>query len=537
MNKYILTFIITILFFTILLIIVFPKENSEINKTEQTKTLSANSKHMSEYKTTPEYNIIREPAVAGQFYPKDKNELITLMDSFLNKVELPHITGTPQILILPHAGYVFSGQTASYGFKAIENSNYDNIIIIGPSHNFPISDFILYDGDAVKTPLGLVAINKNIVNELLKNQNIKADNSIHQPEHSLEVEIPFLQHLFKNDFQLTLGLVNAEDLSKLESIANSIEKVLEQHPNTLIIISSDLSHYPNYDDAIYSDNKIIQSILTKDAQNLTNSINSVLSENRPGLETCACGNSAIKIGMFLAKKLNLKGQKLYYSNSGETPVYGDKNKVVGYGAIVFTADNTLQSINNEQATSTIDRKLNSREKQVALKLAQNTLEVAFGLSDNKFKDYKNYPIFSENRGVFVTLYKDGQLRGCIGLIEPIKPLAEGIIEMAQAAAFNDHRFTPLTKKELENTEIEISVLTPPQKINNLNQIELGKHGVIVRFGNNSGVYLPQVATETGWDLETFMSSLCSQKAGLPANCWQNNSTAIYTFEAQVFGEK
>lgn len=130
--------------------------------------------------------------------------------------------------------------------------------------------------------------------------------------------------------------------------------------------------------------------------------------------------------------------------------------------------------------------------------------------------------------------KNNELRGCVGLIEPVSELGAGIIEMTKAAAFDDSRFPPLTKEELNDIEIEISVLTAPQKISNPNKIELGKHGVIVRSGLNSGVFLPQVAAETGWDLETFMGQLCSQKAGLPANCWRDGFADIYTFEAQVF---
>jgi AmmeMemoRadiSam system protein B/AmmeMemoRadiSam system protein A len=471
---------------------------------------------------------IRQPAVAGQFYPADPQELTAMIDKFLAQVKLSQTKGMPQILILPHAGYVFSGQTAAYGFKTLENNNYNNIIILGSSHNYPVADLILYNGDAIETPLGLIPVNKDIVTELEKNKLIKSDNSIHEPEHSLEVEVPFLQKVLTN-FKVVFGLINNDNPDELESIADSIEKLLEKYPQTLIVVSSDLSHYPSYDDAVYSDNKIMQSILTKNPANLVETTRSIMSENRPGLDTCACGSSAIKLAMFLADKLNLNGQILHSSNSGDIELYGDKDKVVGYGAIVFTA--------TAQEPTVSDYKLNDNEKQIALKLARQTLELEFDLSTEKSKDYKNYTVFSEKRGVFVTLKKEGQLRGCVGLIEPIQPLAQGIIQMAKAAAFNDIRFAPLGKKELTDIQIEVSVLTPPQKITDPEkEIELGKHGVIVRSGNNSGVYLPQVATDIGWDLQTFMDSLCTSKANLPADCWKNGQADIYTFEAQVFGE-
>ena len=199
---------------------------------------------------------------------------------------------------------------------------------------------------------------------------------------------------------------------------------------------------------------------------------------------------------------------------------------------------SMGSFNSQSFCYDPSEHLSEDEQKIALKLARNTLEQKFNLTQEKFEDYKKYPIFNEKREIFVTLEIDHQLRGCIGLIEPVKPLAKGIIEMAQAAAFDDHRFSPLTKKEFKNITIEVSVLTPPEKISDpKSQIELGKHGVIVRSGNNSGVYLPQVATDTGWDLETFMNSLCTSKASLPADCWKDGSADVYTFEAQVFGEK
>lgn len=183
--------------------------------------------------------------------------------------------------------------------------------------------------------------------------------------------------------------------------------------------------------------------------------------------------------------------------------------------------------------------LTKQEQTVALKLARQTLENAF--DKNAFfidDDYKNYEIFKEKRGVFVTLHKNGNLRGCVGLIEsPVIPLSEAIRQMALATAFNDSRFLPLVKDELERIKIEISVLTVPEKVKCLDEIELGKHGVIVKKGFQCGVFLPQVANETGWCKEKFLSELCSQKAGLSENYWQDRNADMYTFEAEVFREE
>jgi len=181
--------------------------------------------------------------------------------------------------------------------------------------------------------------------------------------------------------------------------------------------------------------------------------------------------------------------------------------------------------------------LSKQEQSIALKLARETLDKVF---DNKVEinqDYKQQDIFKEKRGVFVTLHKNKQLRGCIGLIESEISLGEGIQEMTLSAAFNDARFPALDADELPFINIEISVLTIPQRIYNIDKIELGKHGVIIKKGFNSGVFLPQVATETNWSKQQFLSQLCSQKAGLAPKCYEDPDAEIYTFEAQVFAEK
>ena len=521
MKRILLIFIAVALVLLIAFIKIFskqPKNNPPTLINNNQKTMPAQS----------QIKIIRNPAVAGQFYPADKNELSQMIDEFLSAANPPAIVGQPQILIVPHAGYVFSAGTAAYAFKTLKNFLYDTVIILGSSHNYPVDGLALYNGDAVATPLGEAETNKKMIDNLVaNNKNIFIDNNVHAPEHSLEVEIPFLQKVLNNNFKLVLGLINSDDSEILQSIADTL--VTQITPRTLIIISSDLSHYPNYSDAIYSDTKIIDSVLTKDIMNFDNVFNSILAENLPWLDTCACGSSAIKIGMLLAEKLGLTGVKLHYSNSGDTQDHGDKSRVVGYGAIVFM-DNESRIMNN--------RYLNDEEQKAALALARNALELEFGLTKEKNEDYKKYPVFSDKRGVFVTLKKNNELRGCIGLIEPVTELSEVIKEMALSAAFNDSRFSPVEKDELKNIDIEISVLTPPQKISNPEkEIILGRHGVIIKQGSHSGVFLPQVATETGWDLETFMAELCTQKAGLSSDCWKNGSVDIYTFEAQVFEEK
>lgn len=183
------------------------------------------------------------------------------------------------------------------------------------------------------------------------------------------------------------------------------------------------------------------------------------------------------------------------------------------------------------------RDLNKTEQRLALQLARQTLENYF-LGKDISIDLSSFPIFRQPRGVFVTLHKKdtGKLRGCVGQVVAVEPLGEAIKQMAIAAAIDDPRFPPLTHAELNQVRIEISVLSPLRKIDFPDQIELGKHGVLIRQGLKSGVFLPQVAKETGWDLATFMSRLCTDKAGLEPDAWQNGSVEIYIFTVQTFTE-
>ena len=179
--------------------------------------------------------------------------------------------------------------------------------------------------------------------------------------------------------------------------------------------------------------------------------------------------------------------------------------------------------------------LNLVEQERLIDIARQTIEAYATLGRAPVLQEDSVAL-NQKLGVFVTLKKNGQLRGCIGVFTGGSdlPLWQMVREMAKAAAFNDPRFSPVNAGELKDLEYEVSVLSPLKKINDWQQIELGKHGVEIKRGTSSGVFLPQVATETGWDLETFMGQLCSQKAGLPWDCWKEKETEIYTFTAQVF---
>lgn len=469
--------------------------------------------------TSKNTSLIRQPAVTGIFYPKDKEKLSRMIDSFLAKADTISLEGKPQIIIVPHAGYEFSGSVAAYGFKTLENKNYKRAIIIGPSHQSYFSGFAISQADFWQTPLGKIKIDKNLREKISKNNNlIFISDNAHLNEHCLEVEVPFLQKI--NPQIKILPIIIGPYNPQPEVLASVLEEYLDS--STILIISSDLSHYPPYEIAKERDGEVIKAILELDKEKFSTIVKDLDEANN--LVTRACGEEAIKIGFILAEKLKLKPYLLKYANSGDTN--GDINQVVGYASIAFLTENK----NDISA-------LSQKDKQELLSIARDSID--YYLKTGKILEVQTKnPSLLKPQGAFVTLKENGELRGCIGNLTANKPLAETVAYMAVEAAFGDPRFLSLEKEELSKIKIEISVLSPLKKINDpFTEIEIGKHGVLIEQGNRSGVFLPQVATENNWSLETFMDELCLYKAGISPDAWKTGQADIYVFTAEVFSEK
>ncbi|MDD5771976.1 MAG: AmmeMemoRadiSam system protein B [bacterium] len=276
--------------------------------------------------------MIRKPAVAGQFYPDGKEELIKMVDEFLAKANPVKPAGELLGLISPHAGYVYSGQVAAYSYKLIKDTKYDVVIILGGSHIMPFNYGSIYykngDDNYFLTPLGEVKINKSIAETLLKNDKIfKADMLPHINEHSIEVQIPFLQRVLKPGFEIIPIVFGTQSYEILESAAEIIYNAIKDK-NVLLIASTDLSHYYDYKTAQKMDNIGIEAIKTLDP----------LALIKPAMhnETQLCGLSGVLVEMIVTKKMGANNvQVLNMANSGDVPA-GDKNKVVGYSAIAIT---------------------------------------------------------------------------------------------------------------------------------------------------------------------------------------------------------
>ncbi len=466
---------------------------------------------------------IREPAVAGAFYPDQPDTLARDVKKYIENARREKIEGEIIALVSPHAGYIYSGQVAAFAYKLIEGKTYDTIVVVGPSHHALFKGASIYDRGGYRTPLGVIPVDTELSRKMMEKwKEIQFLPEAHTQEHSLEVQLPFLQIVTKSFKLVPIVMEPYWSWESCQMLARAIAETV-RGKKVLLVASTDLSHFHSYEKAVDLDRIVLDRIDRFDPEGL----NLDLKNNRAE----ACGGGPVVAVMLAAKALGAnQGKAIKYLNSGD--VTGDRGRVVGYGAGVFyrTAGGT-EKMRGEKKVG-VDLGLNAEDKRQLHEIAKAVIENrAKGKPVPEFK--VDAPILKENRGAFVTIQKKGQLRGCIGYIEGRGPLHKTIEEMAEAAAFRDPRFTPVKEKELPELEIEISVLTPLRKITDVNEIEVGKHGIYIKKGWNSGLLLPQVATDYGWDRLTFLEHTC-QKAGLPLNAWKEKNTEIYIFSADIF---
>jgi AmmeMemoRadiSam system protein B/AmmeMemoRadiSam system protein A len=475
---------------------------------------------------------VRKPAVAGAFYSDKPKVLAQQADRFLANVPPQQLPGRLVALVAPHAGYVFSGQVAAYAYKQIEGKTFDTVILIGSSHRAYFSGVSLYDEGAYETPLGRVPVNVKMAREMMSlNRGLRHVPQAHVAEHSLEVQLPFLQRVL-GDFRIVPIVLGPRcSFEELEALARTIVQVAQGEGKVLLVASTDMSHYPSYDAACRVDRGTLRAVESFSPQILAQNEARWLKEDIPELSCTLCGLGAVMVTMMAAKALGADEVKvLKYANSGDVAV-GDRNRVVGYCAVGFyQRDGEISGKEMD-----LGQELNLQEQRELLKIARRAIEQ--GLEGKRsLPTESSHPRLNERRGSFVTLHKKGRLRGCIGRFQPDIPLCQTVAQMAQAAAFSDRRFTSVSSSELDEIEIEISVLSPLKEISSIDEIQLGTHGIWITRGGQSGCFLPQVASETGWSKQEFLEHCCRDKAFLPKDAYLHEGTTIYTFTAQVFHE-
>jgi AmmeMemoRadiSam system protein B/AmmeMemoRadiSam system protein A len=474
---------------------------------------------------------IRRPAVAGSWYSNEAGELRGELEEYLAEAEdfkLGEITG----LVSPHAGYAYSGPVAAFSYRQIMGRHYETVVVIAPSHveAFPYAS--IYGRGGYQTPLGLIPVDTALAKAIAGNcTKVKISDRGHRQEglgrqeHSLEIQLPFLQ-IALGEFKLVPIVMGEQSDSAVSELAEALARVTSGK-KVLLVASSDLSHYHSYAEAKRLDAGIQMRIGDYDAQGLWADL------NRQKVE--ACGGGPICAVMEACKKLSADQSKvLRYATSGDVPA-GEKDRVVGYVAAAFYRSSGAGKVETGKVNHGDAKPLSAEDKATLLKIARTTIEkVVRGEPVPKFP--VDSPDLLEDRGAFVTITEDGNLRGCIGYIIPVKPLYLTVREVAESAALRDPRFNPVKPNELPHLHLEISALSVPRKIKNAEEIQVGVHGIIIRKGYHQGLLLPQVATENGWDRKTFLEYTC-RKAGLPLNAWQEEDTEIEIFSAEVFGEQ
>ena len=464
--------------------------------------------------------VVRPATQANRFYTGDARELSEEVDSFLalhrNDAKYSNVAA----LIVPHAGYYFSGNVAASAYMAIDpKKQYKRIFLLGPSHHEWLDGAsVNTEADWYATPLGNVKVDHETAVALTNTDSVFCYRSeAHDREHCLEVQLPFLQRSFKEVPPIVPIVISTNDYEKLKRMAEVLKPYFTDE--NLFVISSDFSHYPSYEDACEVDAKTGKAVESGDVEEFIATINANARSGKRNLATSACGEFAIiTLMLMLDKQYEVK--HLMYQNSGNIDNH-DHSRVVGYHSFAI-----LHKDNMSFALSDADKKA---LKEIAFNSIRDSLD-GKPIAQPTLTSYLS-PLTSKC-GTFVSLHKHGHLRGCIGHFGEDYPLHEIVAEMARAAAFEDPRFKPVTRDELNDLDIEISVLTPMRRIQSLDEFELHRHGIYIKKGYRSGTFLPQVADEVNWTKEEFVGHCSQDKAGLGWDGWRD--AELYVYEAIIF---
>lgn len=469
----------------------------------------------------------RAARFAGQFYPADKAELTAFVDKALADAAPVKPAGTVLAALVPHAGYSFSGRVAAFAYKTI-STDYDLVVILGAGHTMRAGGAALLAKGYYETPLGRVPVDEELAAGLLKAGPLFEDSpQAHANEHSIEVQLPFLQRRLKKPFKILPAVLNTEKIDDLVKIGGILGRKLKGR-KALIIVSTDFSHYPNHAQAKVVDETLALAIkmMTPEYFRLAGRI--LLNKEIPELGTCACGSAAVTAAMAAVNTLGpAQFLELKYADSyDENPEQSSPGRVVGYMAGVFVSTASappgkviLTPAQQKQLLKEAGTEIRNRLLGIKAKREPLSADYAFNLPG----------------AVFVTLTEGGNLRGCVGTIEPRMTLLDAVRYGALSAAFEDGRFKPVEKEELEKLKIEISILSPLKKIAGAGEIIPHKHGVVIVRDRHSGLFLPQVWEQIPGK-EDFLSELCSQKAGLERNCWKDKKTGLHIFTVDSFKE-
>jgi len=474
--------------------------------------------------------IVLRSLLAGRWYTDDAEALKGQIDAFFKKAQVEPLNNVIA-LILPHAGYFYSGQTAVYGLKAADKK-YKRIVIIGPSHRVGMKNALSVPKVThYETVLGQIPLDVAFIEKLRECPLFQDVPQAHKHEHSVQIELPLLQYN-RRDFKLVPIIAGDCSAETIEKAADVLKSLVDDE--TLVIASSDFVHYgPNYGYVPFKEN-IPEQIKKLDMgayEYIAKLDSSGFLKYKQKTAATICGSVPVAILLsMLAEPVEAK--LMAYETSGN--LMSDFTNSVSYLSAAFCG---RWPVVEKTKPKKPDTRLSEADKKQLLKLARGSL--IYYLQKRRLPNASELGVtvssaMSRHRAAFVTLKKNSQLRGCIGDIFPQQPLYKSVIGNAVNAGVNDWRFAPVTKAECSGITIEISALTPPEVIASPAQIRIGVDGVILSKDGRRAVYLPQVAPEQGWDVETMLEHL-SLKAGLSADGWKTGAV-FEVFQAEVFGE-
>jgi MEMO1 family protein len=470
-------------------------------------------------------DTIRQPAVAGMFYESDPEMLRHQIKALFDEAKSSLISSSrkARALILPHAGYPFSGKVAASGINQLNPStDTGTIFIIGSSHRANFDGASVFKGSAFETPLGQVAVDEETAERLtLASPCFSFSQQPHIKEHALEVQLPLLQYYLQKPFKIVPILIGTHNPETTKNIAEILQAWFTDE--NLFIISTDFSHYPDYRAATAVDNATIQAILKNSPHKLIETLRTNEHKGIPNLATSLCGWTATLTLLNITEHDgDLQFHQILYENSGDS-LLGDKERVVGYDAIVISAPKTKSF------------SLSEAEKGLLIKRAKESIGSIFTKKNISAKTSTLPLALKAHTGAFVSIYRDNHLVGCMGHIGEDEPLWQVVDKVAKSAAIEDTRFKPLTHEAYHDIQIEISVLTPARKISDIEEILPGKHGILIKKDQQQGTFLPQVASRMNWSAIEMLEHCARDKAKIGTDGWKDAD--IYTYEAIVFTDK
>ncbi len=460
---------------------------------------------------------VRRAVKAGTWYTGDPAKLRKEIEDFFAKAPKDALPGPPAALIAPHAGYRYSGTCAAAVYAQLRGRDIRRVMILAPTHHVRLNGASIADVDFYETPLGRIPLDKTACRTIGRSPLVGSIAAVHKDEHSLELQLPFLQVALK-EFKLipiVLGHLTEEEHAKL---ANVLRAHLDAH--TLVVASSDFTHYgeafrytPFRTDIRDNIEKLDKGAIAHALKLDGPGFRKYVAENRATI----CGR--VPIGVLLEMLTpDCQGTLLNYYLSGDRE--GSYRHSVSYAGVAFTIG---------------PGEVSAAGRKTLIEIARKTLRATLRGGDPPEFDITDKEL-QVKRGVFVTYKNKDRLRGCIGNFKSDEPLWKLVRAMAVASARNDPRFraNPITAAEEPKIHVEISILSPMTRIEDPLDFIVGVHGLYIKRGWRSGTYLPQVATEQGWDKQTFISHLCRHKIGLAADAWKQKGTEVFIYSAQVF---